>query len=154
MTCHPSLCHHRTSSQDKFLVLSSDGLYEYFTNKEVVDLVEAFAAAEPDGDPAHHLVGELVNRAARKAGEQPKHDSMSTHTHGAPPPLASSYRSRQRQRARSNRSLDSVSLALRCVAGMESHQLLSIPHGARRHYHDDVSVVVISFEGRIWRSSV
>jgi hypothetical protein len=37
---------------------------------------------------------------------------------------------------------------------MESRQLLDIPLGERRHYHDDVSIVVISFEGRIWRSSV
>ncbi|EER95099.1 hypothetical protein BDA96_01G447800 [Sorghum bicolor] len=106
VTCAPSLCHHRiVSSQDKFLVLSSDGLYQYFTNKEVVDQVEAFTAAEPDGDPAQHLVGELVHRAARKAG-------------------------------------------------METRQLLEIPRGARRHYHDDVSIIVISFEGHIWRSSV
>jgi len=69
VTCAPSLCHHRIGSQDKFLVLSSDGLYQYFTNKEVVDQVEAFTAAEPDGDPAQHLVGELVHRAARKAGK-------------------------------------------------------------------------------------
>ncbi|CAN6289881.1 unnamed protein product [Urochloa humidicola] len=101
----PALCHHRISAQDKFLVLSSDGLYQYFTNKEVVDEVEAFTASEPDGDPAQHLVGELVIRAARKAG-------------------------------------------------MASHELLDIPRGARRHYHDDVSIIVISFEGRIWRSSV
>jgi hypothetical protein len=40
------------------------------------------------------------------------------------------------------------------VAGMESRQLLDIPRGERRHYHDDVSIIVISFEGRIWRSSV
>lgn len=105
VSCTPALCHHRISAQDKFLVLSSDGLYQYFTNKEVVDQVEAFTAAQPDGDPAQHLVGELVVRAARKAG-------------------------------------------------MASHELLDIPRGARRHYHDDVSIIVISFEGRIWRSSV
>ncbi|KAF8683685.1 hypothetical protein HU200_044615 [Digitaria exilis] len=105
VSCTPALCHHRISAQDKFLVLSSDGLYEYFTNKEVVDQVEAFTAAQPDGDPAQHLVGELVIRAARKAG-------------------------------------------------MASHELLDIPRGARRSYHDDVSIIVISFEGRIWRSSV
>ncbi|XP_062209205.1 probable protein phosphatase 2C 31 [Phragmites australis] len=105
VTCTPSLCHHRIGAQDKFLVLSSDGLYQYFTNKEVVDQVEAFTAEQPDGDPAQHLVAELVIRAARKAG-------------------------------------------------MASHELLDIPHGARRHYHDDVSIIVISFEGRIWRSSV
>lgn len=69
ITCAPSLCHHRIGSHDKFLVLSSDGLYQYFTNKEVVDQVEWFTAQYPDGDPAKHLVSELVLRAARKAGE-------------------------------------------------------------------------------------
>ncbi|GJN31041.1 hypothetical protein PR202_gb19395 [Eleusine coracana subsp. coracana] len=104
ITCAPSLCHHRIGSHDKFLVLSSDGLYQYFTNKEVVDLVDSFTAQYPDGDPSMHLLSELVLRAARKAG-------------------------------------------------MESHQLLDIPRGDRRLYHDDVSIIVISFEGRIWRSS-
>jgi serine/threonine protein phosphatase PrpC len=69
ITCTPSLYHHRISSHDKFLVLSSDGLYQYFTNKEVVDQVESFTAQYPDGDPAKHLVSELVLRAASKAGE-------------------------------------------------------------------------------------
>lgn len=41
-----------------------------------------------------------------------------------------------------------------CVfAGMEFHDLLDIPQGDRRKYHDDVSVMVVSLEGRIWRSS-
>jgi serine/threonine protein phosphatase PrpC len=31
VTCTPSLCHHRIGSQDKFLMLSSDGLYQYFS---------------------------------------------------------------------------------------------------------------------------
>lgn len=38
-------------------------------------------------------------------------------------------------------------------AGMDFHELLDIPQGDRRKYHDDVSVMVISLEGRIWRSS-
>ena len=132
VSCTPALCHHRISAQDKFLVLSSDGLYQYFANKEVVDQVEAFTAAEPDGDPAQHLVGELVIRAARKAGEQhtAQHDQIRT----------------------GFLNLDMVHPFF--VAGMASHELLDIPHGARRHYHDDVSIIVISFEGRIWRSSV
>lgn len=105
ISCIPSLCHHRIGTNDKFLVLSSDGLYQYFTNKEVVDQVAMFTAEHPEGDPAHHLVGELVQRAARKHG-------------------------------------------------MDYCTLLGIPRGNRREYHDDVSVIVISFEGRIWRSSV
>ncbi|XP_051230804.1 probable protein phosphatase 2C 31 [Lolium perenne] len=104
LNCIPSLCHHRIGPEDKFLVLSSDGLYQYFTNKEVVDQVQMFTAANPEGDPAQHLVRELLLRAARKAG-------------------------------------------------MECHQLLEVPHGDRRNYHDDVSIIVISFEGRLWRST-
>ncbi|KAL6907623.1 hypothetical protein ACP4OV_002662 [Aristida adscensionis] len=114
----PALCHHRIGAQDKFLVLSSDGLYDYFTNKEVVDQVEMFTARHPDGDPAQHLVSEIVVRAARKAGEQCR--------------LAGDHTPER----------------------ISSHQLLRIPHGSRRRYHDDVSIIVISFEGRIWRSSV
>ncbi|KAL5209048.1 hypothetical protein ABZP36_004671 [Zizania latifolia] len=105
ISCTPSLRHHQISSNDRFLVLSSDGLYQYFTNSEVVDQVAMFTAQHPDGDPAQYLLGELVLRAARKAG-------------------------------------------------MDCRKLLEIPHGDRRNYHDDVSIIVISFEGRIWRSSV
>lgn len=39
-------------------------------------------------------------------------------------------------------------------AGMDLHELLDIPQGDRRKYHDDVTVMVISLEGgRIWKSS-
>lgn len=41
----------------------------------------------------------------------------------------------------------------RIVAGMDFHELLDIPQGDRRKYHDDVTVMVISLEGRIWKSS-
>jgi len=40
------------------------------------------------------------------------------------------------------------------VTGMDFHELLDIPHGDRRKYHDDVSVMVVSLEGGgIWRSA-
>lgn len=38
--------------------------------------------------------------------------------------------------------------------GMDFHELLEIPQGERRRYHDDVSIVVISLEGRMWKSCV
>ncbi|CAM6082051.1 unnamed protein product [Calypogeia fissa] len=104
VTCSPALYHHRLGPRDEFLVLSSDGLYQYFTNEEVVSHVESFMKKFPDGDPAQHLIEELLFRAAKKAG-------------------------------------------------MDFHELLDIPQGDRRKYHDDVSVMVISLEGRIWRSS-
>ncbi|XP_062214142.1 protein phosphatase 2C 35-like [Phragmites australis] len=105
ITCNPSLFHHRLSTRDRFLILSSDGLYQYFTNEEAVAHVEMFIATTPEGDPAQHLVEEVLFRAANKAG-------------------------------------------------MDFHELIEIPHGDRRRYHDDVSVIVISLEGRIWRSCV
>ncbi|KAI4356471.1 hypothetical protein L6164_000493 [Bauhinia variegata] len=105
ITCSPSLHHHRLIPSDKFLILSSDGLYQYFTNDEAVAKVESFITLFPDRDPAQLLVEELLCRAAKKAG-------------------------------------------------MDFHQLLDIPQGHRRIYHDDVSIIIISFERKIWCSSV
>ncbi|XP_065045382.1 probable protein phosphatase 2C 23 [Musa acuminata AAA Group] len=103
ITCNPFLCYHRIGPKDKYLILSSDGLYQYFTNEEVVTQVEMFTATNPDGDPAQYLVEEVLYRAADKAG-------------------------------------------------MEFNQLLDVPQGDRRKYHDDVSIIIISLEGRMWRS--
>ncbi|KAI3943134.1 hypothetical protein MKW92_000745 [Papaver armeniacum] len=103
ITCFPFLHHHRLGPKDRFLILSSDGLYQYFTNEEAVSEVELFITASPEGDPAQHLIEEVLFRAAKKAG-------------------------------------------------LDFHELLEIPQGDRRRYHDDVSIIVISLEGRIWRS--
>lgn len=73
----PSLYHYKLSRDDKFLVLSSDGLYQYFTNQQVVSEIEWFIASFPDGDPAQHLVEQVLIRAAEKAGKylfHPKHE--------------------------------------------------------------------------------
>nr|XP_016467589.1 PREDICTED: probable protein phosphatase 2C 4 [Nicotiana tabacum] len=104
ISCLPSLHHHRLGPRDRFLILSSDGLYQYFTNEEAVLEVEHFISWSPDGDPAQHLIEKVLFRAAKRAG-------------------------------------------------LEFHELLEIPQGDRRRYHDDVSIIVISLEGRIWRSS-
>ncbi|KAJ6320074.1 hypothetical protein OIU78_015463 [Salix suchowensis] len=105
VSCIPSVAHHRLSSSDRFLVLSSDGLYQYFSNEEVVAHVKWFIENVPEGDPAQYLIAELLFRAAKKNG-------------------------------------------------MDFHELLDIPQGDRRKYHDDVSVMVVSLEGgEIWRSS-
>ncbi|KAL1211100.1 Protein phosphatase 2C 29 [Cardamine amara subsp. amara] len=102
ISCIPALCHYRLTENDQFMVLSSDGLYQYLSNEEVVSLaMEKF----PDGDPAQHVIQELLVRAAKKAG-------------------------------------------------MDFHELLDIPQGDRRKYHDDCTVLVIALGGsRIWKSS-
>ncbi|CAL9234650.1 unnamed protein product [Arabidopsis halleri] len=64
ISCTPSLRHYRLTENDQFMVLSSDGLYQYLSNGEVVALaMEKF----PDGDPAQHVIQELLVRAAKKA---------------------------------------------------------------------------------------
>lgn len=66
ISCTPSLRHYRLTESDQFMVLSSDGLYQYLSNEEVVSLaMEKF----PDGDPAQHVIQELLVRAAKKAGK-------------------------------------------------------------------------------------
>ncbi|RLN00277.1 putative protein phosphatase 2C 46 [Panicum miliaceum] len=105
ITCRPYLRHHRRGSRDKFMILSSDGLYDYFTNEEVVAQVEAFTARYPDEDPAKYLSHEILLRAANQAG-------------------------------------------------MGFHELLEVQQGDRRRYHDDVSIIIISLEGKIGHRSV
>ncbi|KAH7291285.1 hypothetical protein KP509_29G009800 [Ceratopteris richardii] len=104
ISCAPALRHHRLGPNDRFLVLSSDGLYQYFSNTEVVSHIQWFMQRFPEGDPAQLLIEELLFRAAKKAG-------------------------------------------------MDFHELLDIPQGDRRKYHDDVSVMVISLDGKVWKSS-
>ena len=70
ITYTPSLRHHRLGPEDHYLILSSDGLYQYFTNEEVVNHVEWFMSSYPDGDPAQQLVEEVLFRAAKKAGKE------------------------------------------------------------------------------------
>lgn len=69
VSCIPSICHHRLSSSDRFLVLSSDGLYQYFSNEEVIAHVTWFMENVPEGDPAQYLIAELLFRAAKKNGQ-------------------------------------------------------------------------------------
>lgn len=134
ISCSPSLCHHRLESKDKFLILSSDGLYQYFTNEEAVSEVEMFMSTFPEGDPAQHLVEEVLVRAAKKAGTIIKKLQLTYLQETSDPP-------------KSNIKNSNIS------AGIDFYDLLDIPQGERRRYHDDVSVIIISFEG-IWRASV
>ncbi|XP_061349125.1 probable protein phosphatase 2C 40 isoform X2 [Gastrolobium bilobum] len=90
----PSLSVHKISNYDQFVIVGSDGLFDFFSNDEAVKLVESYILSNPLGDPAKFLIEQLVARAA---------DS----------------------------------------AGFSMEELMSIPAGRRRKYHDDVTVIVI-----------
>ncbi|KAL2459644.1 putative protein phosphatase 2C 40 [Forsythia ovata] len=94
VSLEPSLHVHEVSSSDHFVVLGSDGLFDFFSNDEVVKLVRSYILRNPSGDPAKYLVEKLVVRAAD-------------------------------------------------CAGFSMEELMSVPAGRRRKYHDDVTVIVI-----------
>ncbi|KAG2326714.1 hypothetical protein Bca52824_009442 [Brassica carinata] len=110
ISCTPSLRHYRLTENDQFMVLSSDGLYQYLSNEEVVSLAMEKFQMEI-----------LLNMLYRNF----------------------------------------LSVQLSCLVindcwktGLGFHELLDIPQGDRRKYHDDCTVLVIALGGsRIWKSS-
>ncbi|KAL0348679.1 UNVERIFIED_CONTAM: putative protein phosphatase 2C 40 [Sesamum angustifolium] len=94
VSLQPSASVHEISNSDHFVVLGSDGLFDFFSNDEVVKLVHSYISRNPFGDPAKFLVEQLAARAAESAG-------------------------------------------------FSMEELMSIPAGRRRKYHDDVTVIVI-----------
>ncbi|KAK9146924.1 hypothetical protein Sjap_006827 [Stephania japonica] len=94
ISTQPSLNAHRISENDCFVIVASDGLFDFFENDEAVKLVHSFILREPSGDPAKFLLEQLVLRAAS-------------------------------------------------CAGFSTEELMRIPAGRRRKYHDDVTVIVI-----------
>ncbi|KAK9266314.1 hypothetical protein L1049_017780 [Liquidambar formosana] len=94
VSTQPSLNVHTISKSDRFVIVGSDGLFDFFSNDEAVKLVHSYILSNPSGDPAKFLLEQLVQRAAD-------------------------------------------------CAGFSMEELLSIPAGRRRKYHDDVTVIVI-----------
>lgn len=64
----PSVNIHRVSEYDRFVVVGSDGLFDFFSNDEVIKLVDSFILDNPSGDPAKYLLEQLMIRAAENAG--------------------------------------------------------------------------------------
>ncbi|KAF5752207.1 Phosphatase 2C family protein isoform 1 [Tripterygium wilfordii] len=94
ISTHPSLNVHRISESDHFVILGSDGLFDFFSNEDAVRLVHSYILKDPSGDPAKFLLEQVVERAA---------DS----------------------------------------AGFSREEMMNIPAGRRRKYHDDVTVIVV-----------
>ncbi|CAN6464607.1 unnamed protein product [Victoria cruziana] len=75
VSTEPSTVIHQVSDNDLFVVVGSDGLFDFFTNNEVVHLVYLFIHNNPHGDPAKYLLEELLLRAAEKSGPHLMHIS-------------------------------------------------------------------------------
>ncbi|KAL0414726.1 UNVERIFIED_CONTAM: putative protein phosphatase 2C 40 [Sesamum radiatum] len=68
VSLQPTASVHEISNSDHFVVLGSDGLFDFFSNDEVVKLVHSYISRYPFGDPAKFLVEQLAARAAESAG--------------------------------------------------------------------------------------
>ena len=68
VSIQPSLNVHKISSSDHFVILGSDGLFDFFSNDEAVNLVHSYILNNHSGDPAKFLLEQLVIRAADSAG--------------------------------------------------------------------------------------
>ncbi|KDP27788.1 hypothetical protein JCGZ_18868 [Jatropha curcas] len=94
ISTQPSMNVHKITKSDHFVIVGSDGLFDFFSNDEAVRLVNSYILNNPSGDPAKFLLEQLVARAAD-------------------------------------------------CAGFSMEELMNIPAGRRRKYHDDVTVIVI-----------
>ena len=68
VSIEPSLNVHKISTSDQFVIVASDGLFDFFSNEEAVNHVESYILTNPHGDPAKFLIEELVEKAANSAG--------------------------------------------------------------------------------------
>lgn len=68
ISAKPHLSAHRVCTGDEFVVMGSDGLFDFFTNEEVVHLLHRFMLINPSADPARYMLDQLLIRAANSAG--------------------------------------------------------------------------------------
>lgn len=60
---------HKITESDHFVIVASDGLFDFFSNEEAVELVHSFIFSNPSGDPAKFLLERLVAKAAARVGK-------------------------------------------------------------------------------------
>lgn len=69
VSTQPSLNVRQISKSDHFVIVGSDGLFDFFSNDEVVKLVHSYILSNSSGDPAKFLLEQLLERAAECAGK-------------------------------------------------------------------------------------
>ncbi|OQS00248.1 phosphatase 2C, partial [Thraustotheca clavata] len=64
----PEVETHQLTPSDQFLILGSDGVWEFLTNQEAVDLVNYYISLGHQDLASQGLVHHVINRAASEAG--------------------------------------------------------------------------------------
>ena len=69
ISVEPHLYHRRIrQGEDQFVVMGSDGLFDFFSNEEVVRHVNDCLRLSPPIDPARFLLNQLLIRVAMRSG--------------------------------------------------------------------------------------
>nr|CDJ93452.1 Protein phosphatase 2C domain containing protein [Haemonchus contortus] len=133
LTVSPEVFYHKLTANDKFLVLATDGLWEWLDPDTVVRLVHDHTIGTMTLQPYQPKSGSLLKQVLldiqeRKLGEKshkkPIDENCATHI---------------------------IRHALGGVSGGESKQyerlidILQVPPGRARNYRDDISIIVIHF---------
>ncbi|KIH49845.1 hypothetical protein ANCDUO_20079, partial [Ancylostoma duodenale] len=133
LTVSPEVFYHKLTANDKFLVLATDGLWEWLDPDTVVRLVHDHALGTMTLQPYQPKSGTplkqvMIDLQERKIGasshKKPIDENCATHI---------------------------IRHALGGVSGGQSKQyerlidILQVPPGRARNYRDDISVVVIHF---------
>ncbi|XP_022106633.1 pyruvate dehydrogenase [acetyl-transferring]-phosphatase 1, mitochondrial-like [Acanthaster planci] len=125
----PEVIHHRLTPDDRFLILATDGLWDFLTPEKAVSLVGEFLLMSdkvgnfrpPSTDMTLEHIHQMLSR--RKAALWPRDDNVATHL---------------------------IRYALGGVHNrFDHHRLantLSLPDNVVRQYRDDITVTVVFFQ--------
>ena len=68
LSSEPYVAVRKVKPEDKFVVVGSDGLFDFFSNEELIHTVAEYRESNREGDVAKFLVEATLQRAAKKAG--------------------------------------------------------------------------------------
>uniref|UniRef100_A0A915E5I2 PPM-type phosphatase domain-containing protein n=1 Tax=Ditylenchus dipsaci TaxID=166011 RepID=A0A915E5I2_9BILA len=130
LTAQPEVLYHRLTPNDKFLILATDGLWDFLDPDTVVRLIndhtfgtQTLSDYEPSGNTLAEVLKDLERR---KKGETKKPLDENSATHVIRNALGGCSGGTELQYARLQESLE-------------------LPPGTARHFRDDITVIVIHF---------
>ncbi|KAI9137788.1 phosphatase 2C-like domain-containing protein [Paraphysoderma sedebokerense] len=144
VTAEPEITYHKLTTQDQFVVLATDGLWENLNSQDVVTLVGEYIKRHPevlnstDGEAALNLKVQKTKDETEVSDGKWVYldDNVSTHlirnAFGGPNPAFKTQSPKSKQL--NGKQIEYV------------HHLLNIPAPYSRQYRDDVTVTVIFFD--------
>merc|ERR1712146_301804 len=72
----PEVLHHRFSVNDKFLIFASDGVWEFISSQEAVEIVAEYLMFDEEDNESDYMdTGEVIDEDSKKFDEEKKEES-------------------------------------------------------------------------------